>query len=143
MTHRVEQVASTMRKALAQVLHRKISDPRIRGMVSITEIDVSPDMKTAKVFVTVLPDQYEKRTLAGLRAANRHIHGELKKLVAFRIVPHLDFQLDSSLKKASEIMDAIQEGLSRSAPAEPTDDTPKPTDKADGPDPAGTPDPRP
>lgn len=113
-----------MRKALAQVLQRKISDPRIRGMVSITQVDISTDMKTAKILITVLPEQYEKRTLAGLRAGNRHIHSELKKLVAFRIVPHLDFRLDSSLKKTSEIMDAIQEGLSRSGidPAPDADD---------------------
>ena len=119
MTHRLEQVASTMRKALAQVLQRKLSDPRIRGMVSITQIDISPDLKTAKVFISVLPDQYEKRTLAGLRAADRHIHGELKKLVAFRVVPHLDFRLDRTLKKSSEIMDAIHQGMSRTTADEP------------------------
>ncbi len=132
-----------MRKALAQVLQRKISDPRIRGMVSITHIDVSPDMKTAKVFVSVLPDQYAKRTLAGLRAGNRHIHSELKKLVAFRIVPHLDFQLDSSLKKASDIMDAIEQGLSRTAASDPAGTDPQPTDDPAGPAPAGDPEPRP
>ncbi|MEM9415804.1 MAG: 30S ribosome-binding factor RbfA [Planctomycetota bacterium] len=123
MTHRVEQVESTMRKALAQVLQRKISDPRIRGMVSITKVDISPDLKTAKVMISVLPDQYEKRTLAGLRAANRHIHGELKKLVAFRVVPHLDFRLDSSLKTADDVFDAISEGLARTGDEDPAGDT--------------------
>ncbi|XAM00434.1 30S ribosome-binding factor RbfA [Phycisphaeraceae bacterium D3-23] len=122
MTHRVEQVESTMRKALAQVLQRKISDPRIRGMVSITKVDVSPDMKTAKVLISVLPEQYEKRTLAGLRAANRHIHGELKKLVAFRIVPHLDFRLDESLKTSDEIFDAISEAMARTGEEGPAAD---------------------
>ena len=119
-----------MRKALAQVLQRKISDPRIRGMVSITHLSISPDLKSARVFVSVLPDQYEKRTLAGLRAANRHIHGELKKLVAFRVVPHLDFRLDESLKKSSEIFDAIGEGMARSG-TEPTNDPDPPTDEQD------------
>lgn len=56
MTHRIEQVESTLRKALAQVLQRSISDPRIRGMVSITDVDVSPDMKQAKICVSVLPE---------------------------------------------------------------------------------------
>lgn len=140
MTHRIEQVESTMRKALAQVLQRKISDPRIRGMVSITGLDVSPDLKTAKVMVSVLPDTYEKRTLAGLRAANRHIHNELKKLVAFRIVPHLDFRLDHTLKKTSEIFDAINQGLERTGDDAAPDDTdtaathhtPAESDPADG-----------
>lgn len=113
MTHRIEQVESTLRKALAQVLQRSISDPRIRGMVSILNVDVSQDMKQAKVFVSVLPEEYEKRTLAGLKAANRHIQSEVKKLVALRIVPHLQFELDDSLKQAEQVYRAIDEAKAR------------------------------
>lgn len=122
MTHRIEQVESTLRKALAQVLHRKISDPRIRGMVSITDVDISPDMKQAKVFVSVLPEEYAKRTVAGLRAADRHIGSEVKKLVALRVVPHLRFELDTSLKRAEEIYGAIDEARDREVPTEHPDD---------------------
>ena len=117
MTHRIEQVESTLRKALAQVLQRKISDPRIRGMVSITDVDVSPDMKQATIAVSVLPEEYAKRTLAGLKAANRHIQSEVKKLVALRLVPHLKFELDSSLKQAEKIYEAIDEAKAREADA--------------------------
>ncbi|MFK7789661.1 MAG: 30S ribosome-binding factor RbfA [Phycisphaeraceae bacterium] len=115
MTHRIEQVESTLRKALAQVLQRRISDPRIRGMVSITEIDLTTDMKQAKVLVSVLPEEYAKRTLAGLKAANRHIHSEVKKLVAIRIVPHLRFELDDSLKQADQVFQAIDDAKAREA----------------------------
>ena len=125
MTHRIEQVESTLRKALAQVLQRSISDPRIRGMVSITQVDMSQDMKLAKVRVSVLPEEYAKRTLAGLKAANRHIHSEVKKLVALRIVPHLMFELDDSLKQAEQVYKAIdaakareEENTGGNAPAE-------------------------
>jgi len=124
MNHRIEQIESTIRKALAQVLQRKISDPRIRGMVSITKVDVGTDMKLATVSVSVLPEEYAKLTLAGLKAANRHIQGELKKLVALRVVPHLRFEIDTSLKKAEEIYGAIDQAHAREqAPdAEPTDE---------------------
>lgn len=113
MTHRIEQVESTLRKALAQVLQRKISDPRIRGMVSIMQVDVTTDMKLAKVAVSVLPAEYAKRTLAGLRAADRHIQSEVKKLVALRVVPHLKFELDDSLKQANQVFQAIDEAKAR------------------------------
>lgn len=125
MTHRIEQVESTLRKALAQVLQRKISDPRIRGMVSIMEVDVSQDMKQAKVAVSVLPEEYAKRTLGGLKAANRHIQSEVKKLVALRIVPHLRFELDDSLKQANQVFQAIDEAKARE---EEQDDTEGETD---------------
>ncbi len=118
MSHRIEQIESTLRKALAQVLQRRISDPRIRGLVSITEVDVSPDMKQAKVLVSVLPEEYAKRTVAGLRAADRHIGAEVKKLVALRIVPHLRFELDPSLKKAEAIYEAIDQATAREGEVE-------------------------
>ena len=113
MTHRIEQAESTLQKALAQVLQRKIADPRIRGLVSITKIDISPDLKRADVFVSVMPDQYEKVTLAGLRAADRHIQSEVKKLVAMRVVPHLGFKLDDTIKKADAVLDAIGQAMAR------------------------------
>lgn len=124
MTHRIEQVESTLQKALAQVLQRKISDPRIRGLVSITGVDVSPDMKMAKIAVSVLPEQHAKRTLAGLRAADRHIQSEVKKLVALRIVPHLRFELDDSLKKAEKVYEAIDQAKPGEDPA-PEDPAPE------------------
>lgn len=122
MTHRIEQVESTLRKALAQVLQRRISDPRIRGMLSITKIDLTTDMKQAKVMVSVLPEEYAKRTLAGLKAANRHIQSEVKKLVALRIVPHLRFELDHSLKQADQVFQAIDEAKARETPSDDNED---------------------
>ena len=127
MTHRIEQAESTLRKALAQVLQRKISDPRIRGLVSITHMDISPDMKNAKIYVSVLPAEFEKRTLAGLRAADRHIQNETRKLVALRVVPHFQFELDSSLKKADAVFDAMALAQPDDSPdadaGDPDDDT--------------------
>jgi len=126
MTHRIEQIESTLRKALAQVLQRKISDPRIRGLVSITEVDVSPDMKQAKVSVSVLPEEYGKRTVAGLRAADRHIQSEVKKLVALRLVPHLRFELDASLKKADEVFEALEQAQATEPEKQDTEESPNP-----------------
>lgn len=122
MTHRIEQAESTLHKALAQVLQRKISDPRIRGLVSITGIGISPDLKNARVSVSVLPEEFEKRTIAGLQSANRHIQAEVKKLVALRVVPHLRFELDGSIKKA----DAVYDALAEAEPQSPDDVQPPP-----------------
>lgn len=124
MTKRVEQVESVIKRALAQTLSRDISDPRIEGLVSITDVDISPDLREARIGVSVLPDKYEKRTLAGLRAAAGHIHGRLKKRVDMRIVPHLNFVLDRQLKKQAEVLDALRHA----------DDTVEPMDLPDSPE---------
>jgi ribosome-binding factor A len=113
MSHRKEQVESTLQRAVSEVLMRRISDPRIEGMVSVTRVRVSDDFKNADVYVSVLPDKYEKRTLAGLRAAAGHIYGHVMKAMAIRTVPRLDFQLDTELKKEEAIFDAIAKGLDR------------------------------
>ncbi len=92
---------------------RRISDPRIEGLVSVTRLKVSDDYKVADVYVSVLPDKFEKRTLAGLRAAASHIHGHMVKAVSMRAVPKLLFQIDAAHKKEEAIYDAIAKGLDR------------------------------
>lgn len=113
MTKRIEQVESTLRRAIAEVLQRQISDPRIEGLVSITRVKVSPDLREAYVHVSVLPEKHQKKTLYGLRHAAIHIQALVRKKVALRVVPHLDFRLDTSLKKQAEVMGAIQQAIDR------------------------------
>jgi ribosome-binding factor A len=108
MSHRTEQIASMLRRVVSQVLARDISDPRVVGMVSVTKVSVSPDLRHADVHVSVLPQEYEARTLGGLNNAAPHIYQRVCRAVAMRQVPHLHFRLDSSLKKQAEIFDAIR-----------------------------------
>lgn len=129
MSKRIEQVESTIQRALALVLSRKISDPRIAGLVSITQMKVSPDMRQATVYVSIMPEQYESRTIHGLQNATGHIHRLLKKQVALRVVPHLRFELDDSIKKQAAIHQALKDARERSGDAidQPADDEASPT----------------
>ena len=115
MSHKIAQVEAVLSKAISKVLQSKISDPRIRGMISITKMKVTSDMKTAFVHVSILPEQYQKLTVNGLNHARVHIQHLVRKEVALRIVPHLDFRLDESLKKQAEIYAAINEGMSKTS----------------------------
>ena len=113
MSHRIEQAASTLQRVISQVLARRVADPRIVGMVSVTRVEVSPDRRNAGVYVSILPEQYEKRTMAGLVQAATHIQNLVRKEVAMRIVPHLEFHLDRSLKMQAEIFGAIDRAIAR------------------------------
>lgn len=113
MSFRKQQIESVLKRAISELLIRKISDPRIVGMVSITSVDVSPDMSQATVWISVIPQEHEKKTAAGLNHAAPYIHGLVRKLVTFRTVPHLDFRLDHDLKKQSTVLQAINKGVSR------------------------------
>lgn len=122
MSHRVEQVASALRRSVAEVLQRDIDDPRLEGaLVSVTEVSVSADLRNATVKVSVLPEKAERRAVAALQHAARHIHALVKKKMALRIVPHLEFRLDETLKKQAEVFKAIHEAVERSGGQAPQD----------------------
>lgn len=108
MSHRQEHAVSVLSRAISEVLSRDISDPRIVGMVTITKLEISPDFRQATVHVSILPEQYESRTVKGLAAAAGHIHTRVRKKVAMRTVPRLTFRLDKGLKKQAEVIDAIR-----------------------------------
>jgi ribosome-binding factor A len=114
MPSRKPQVESLLKRAVAEVILRDLSDPRIKGMVSVTRVEASPDLKRASVYVSVLPEQYESRTIHGLKDATMRVQHGVKKRVALRLVPHLEFKLDEGLKKQAAIFADIDEGLRRS-----------------------------
>ena len=113
MTVRQHQIESVLQRAISTVLQRKLSDPRIRGLVSVTSVRVSSDLRQATVLVSVLPEQHASCTIHGLRSAAGHIHARIKKSITTRNVQHLDFKLDDSLKKQAAISQAIAEGIQR------------------------------
>ncbi len=117
MTVRKQQIESTLKRLISHALQARISDPRIAGLVSITRIDLSPDHAQARVFVSVMPQQHERRTIAGLRSGAGHIASLVRPQMHMRRFPRLVFELDDSLKKQAEVMQAIREGLDLEGPA--------------------------
>lgn len=130
MTKRVQQVESTLRRAIAEVLTREISDPRIEGLISITRVKVTPDLRQADVFFSVLPESKERKVLGGLKHASSHIRRLVGKKIESRTLPHLNFRLDEDLRKEMGVYGAIQDALRRTGEA-PADDEDAPTKARD------------
>lgn len=139
MSHRKQQIETTLKKAVSQLLATKLADPRLEGLVSITRVDVTPDLADATVYVSVLPQQNESRVLYGLSHAAGHIHSLLRKATALRSVPRLNFKIDGSLKKQDDVLDAIERARQRDqasagagdgGPAEASGRTPESDDSA-------------
>ena len=117
MTRRLEQVESTLQRAIALVLQREVSDPRIRGMVSITRVKVSPDLADAQVFVSIMPARYEGRTMSGLHRATGRIRRMTHEQVALKTMPRLRFELDQSLKNQARVFQALEQAKHRTGEA--------------------------
>lgn len=102
-SRRVEQVAGLLRTELSEVVRREVQDPRV-GFITITAVDVSPDLKNARVFVSCLGTGEEQRqSLRALRHASGFLRATLGGRLHLRAVPHLDFKLDSSMAEAEEV----------------------------------------
>jgi len=126
MSFRKLQVESLLRRTISTVLTQKLSDPRIEGMISVTKVTVSPDFHDAYIYVSVLPDKFEAKTLHGLRHASRYIHRLVADEVAMGSVPQLDFRLDHGLKKEAAVHAAIRRAREQ-AEAAATGEQPAPT----------------
>ena len=105
MSRRRERFASALRTVVANLVQTQLTDPRLRGLLTVTRVEVSPDLRLARVYVTVLGDEVEqKASLVALRHAAGHLQSLLKKHLEFRVCPILDFRLDQELKESLETM---------------------------------------
>lgn len=115
MKNRTDQIASIIRQSIQNVLTRGLSDPRLDGtMLTVTEVDLSPDYANAVVKVSVLPDKAQKRSIAALTHAAAHVRHQIADKLDMRSTPQLRFELDSSTKKQSEILQAIRRATDES-----------------------------
>ncbi len=99
-----------VKKELSNLISREIKDPRINPMTSVVSVDVAADLKTAKVYISVLGDEEAKAsTLAGLKSAASFMRGQLAKTLNLRNTPELNFILDNSIEYGVHISKLIDE----------------------------------
>ena len=110
------RINSEVLKELSRIISREIKDPRIAPMTSVVSVEVAPDLKTCKAYISVLGDkEAQESTLEGLRSAHGYIRRELARSINLRNTPDVRFILDQSIeygvnmsKKIDEINAAIQ-----------------------------------
>lgn len=108
-THRAHRLAEEIKREIAQILQEEIKDPGI-GFASITQVEVSNDLRHAKIHVSVLGSQEERqRTLAALQRANGFIRSEIARRIRLRYAPELSFKMDSSIEHGVRIAALLNE----------------------------------
>ena len=111
MTRRTDRVNGLLRQEISNLLSRELNDPRLSGVVSITQVKTSSDLRYATVYVSVMGKREEKdKALEGISSATGFMRRELRGRVSLRYIPELKFVLDESLDNAERIfglMDSI------------------------------------
>ncbi len=112
------RINGEVRRALSEII-RDVKDPRVDPFCSVTEVRVAPDLKTCKVFVSVLGDEEkEKETLAGLKSAEGFIRRELAARVNLRNTPEITFIMDDSIRYGMEMSKKIDEVMGKASERE-------------------------
>jgi ribosome-binding factor A len=123
---RIEKINEEIRDCLASLLS-SVKDPRVRGLVSIVRVLATPDLKQARVFVSVLDDSSADDVLNGLKSAGGYLRRELGRVLRLRNTPELIFVRDESIKHGARILDLLQTMQDQSEQAE-KDDLKEPED---------------
>ncbi len=121
MNVHAQQIASVLRRALQMRLTRGLHDPRVRGMISVTEVQLTDDLSEARVKVSILPEEHAELTMKGLYSATGHLRREIAQEISLRRMPRLIFKYDTSLKKQADVHAAIHRAVGE--PVESDDDS--------------------
>jgi len=105
MTRRSERISKLIRQEISGLLKREVNDPRLSELISVTEVSLSPDLKYAKIFVSILGDETNKRDmLAGFNAASGFLRRELTSRLKMRYIPQLSFHYDDSIERGARLL---------------------------------------
>ncbi|TAN42180.1 MAG: 30S ribosome-binding factor RbfA [Nitrospirae bacterium] len=108
---RSQRVGDLIREEIAEIIMNKLKDPRI-GFVTVTGVDLSPDMKSARIFVSILKEEEQGHSLEALNSSRAFMRSILGKRLRMKYIPHLDFKLDESINygfKIDKILKDIRE----------------------------------
>lgn len=105
----MRRVNEVMREVVGAAISADLKDPRI-GFVTVTAVDTSPDLRTARVYVSVLGDDEEREaTLAGLQSAHGVIQSRIAREVRLKRTPTLTFRYDDTIETAARISELTEE----------------------------------
>jgi ribosome-binding factor A len=106
--YRIERVKRLLKEEISLILHNNIKDPRI-GFVTITDVEVSKDLRYAEVFVSVMGTSKEKEdTIIALKKAEGFVWRILKDNLNMKYIPKISFSIDNSLERGSRVLSLLE-----------------------------------
>ena len=111
MPRRIDRVNELLRSEISHLLAREIKDPRVAGVISVTEVIASSDLRSARVYVSVMGQDSDRQSaLEGIRSAASFLRRELRERVNLRHTPHMTFYLDDSIEEGDRVL-RLMDGL--------------------------------
>jgi ribosome-binding factor A len=105
---RSQRVGDLLRKEIADIIIYRLKDPRI-GFITVTGVDVTDDIKLARVYVSIFKEGERKTTLEVLNSAKSFVRSELSKRLRMKFIPSIEFRLDTSIEYGNKIEELLKE----------------------------------
>ena len=105
---RSQRVSDLLRKEIADIIIYRLKDPRV-GFITVTGVDVTDDIKIARVYVSIFKEEERKSTLEILNSAKNFIRSELSKRLRMKFIPSIEFRLDTSIEYGDKIEKLLKE----------------------------------
>lgn len=106
-SNRIGRINEELQRELSALIPA-VKDPRVSGMISVTAVETTPDLRYAKAYISVLDKENGERVLKGLRSASGWLRRELGSALKLRYTPELVFQLDDSIDKGAHILELLR-----------------------------------
>lgn len=107
--NRIERIDEEYRKEISQIISYDLKNPNITGLISVTKVKVTTDLKYAKVYVSILNSKNINETKEGLKKSSGFIRTELAKRINLRNTPELIFEIDDSMEYGAKIDSILKE----------------------------------
>ena len=110
--NRLNRIDEELKKELSQIISYELKNPEATGMISVTKVKITPDLKYAKVYVSILNSKNDEKTMEALKKSAGFMRSQIAKRVNLRITPELVFEEDDSMEYGMKI-DAILKDLNK------------------------------
>jgi len=117
-SNRMNRVNEELKRELSNIINYEVKNSNVTGMISVTKVKTSPDLKYARISVSIINSKNIKQTLAGLKAASGFIRSRIAEKMNLRVTPELVFELDESLVYGEKIDRLLEQVMKDIKPEE-------------------------
>lgn len=117
-SNRLARVNEELKREISNIINYEVKNSNVTGMISVTKVKVSPDLRYARVYVSIINSRNVKQTLAGLKTASGFIRSKIAEKINLRVTPELVFELDDSMKYGERIDSILKDIMKDIKPEE-------------------------
>lgn len=113
-SNRLARINEELKREISNIINYEVKNSNVTGMISVTKVKTSPDLKYARISVSIINSKNIKQTLAGLKAAAGFIRAKIAEKINMRVTPELVFELDESLaygEKIDKILERVMKDI--------------------------------